>query len=914
MPTASSTTTANGSRFGVQLAWDAHGYEGLGRALVAAAAAVCSTGSWAQDREEADVARLERVVVTGTHIPQTDIEGALPVQVIRREEIERSGVTTVEQLLERVPANFNPVNAASTIGNGTNPGLSSANLRGLGGGSTLVLLNGRRLANYAFDGESVDLNSIPLAAIDRVEVLKDGASAIYGTDAIAGVVNFILRRDYAGAEISADIAATQHGGGNGGYVNAAFGTGDPARDGYNLFAALSYQKDQALKALDRDFARTGYRPELGINKLIPITFPANIIDFEGNKALNPTFANGCAPPSSLPIGSNADDPDHFFDLACGYDGATAIDLLPEVERASAMLRGTWRADASVDVFAEALLGRNRFDAQIAPFGTRAFTSFGDLLYSAGGPYYPAAFAAANKLSGDLPFSYRATELGPRFNSTTTDMQRYVLGAQGQAAGWDYDVAAVYSANSQQNDYSGSYVYLSKFVAALNTGLINPWGPSGPEGDALLASTAYSGTPQTAHGSTSLVNAFASRNITRLAAGPLALALGAEARRERLSYDWDPAVLTGDSPIDTAQQSASGSRNVLALFAELSVPIAAGLDAQLAARYDDYSDFGSTTNPKVALRWQPLRELLLRGSWGTGFRAPPLYTLYAPTSDDGLMGGVKDPIRCPVTGSMDDCRGIVQIYGGGNPDLQAETSTQWNLGLVLEPASGLSIGVDYWNIVQDGIISPLAPEDALRYPDEFADRIIRGPVDPAHPELPGPIVAIDGSQINHGTTKTSGIDVFFNWAAPVQDWGRLRVGLQGTYVRQWETQIDGVNYVSMLGSAVYGAPVPRWRSTLTFDWTRGPWGATLAQVYSSGYTDALPGGDAQPRQVSAWSSWDLQARYSGFDGWQLAAGIRNLFDTEPPLSNQDTSFQVGYNPQVAAPLGRAFYLRVGYAFK
>jgi iron complex outermembrane receptor protein len=888
----------------------AHGCGSLGRGLLAAAGALCCGGSWAEERAEADVARLERVVVTGTHIPQTDIEGALPVQVIRREEIERSGVTTVEQLLERVPANFNPVKAASTIGNGTSPGLSSANLRGLGGGSTLVLLNGRRLANYAFDGESVDLNSIPLAAIDRVEVLKDGASAIYGTDAIAGVINFILRRDYAGAEISADIAATQHGGGNGGYVNAAFGTGDTVRDGYNIFAALSYQKDQALKAIDRAFARTGYRPELGINNLSAITFPANIIDFVGDSALNPTFANGCAPPSSLPI----DDPDPFFAEACGYDAATAIDLLPAVERASAMLRGTWRADASVDVFAEALLGRNRFDTQIAPFGTRAFTSFGLVAYPAGGPYYPSAFAAANELKGELPFSFRATELGPRFNSTTTDMQRYMLGAQGQAAGWDYDFAAVYSANSQQVAYSGSYVYLSKFVAALNTGLINPWGPSDPDGNALLASTAYSGTPQTAHGSTSLVNAFASREIGRLAAGPLALALGAEARHEHLSYDWDPAVLTGDSPIDVAQQSASGSRNVLALFAELSVPIAAGLDAQLAARFDDYSDFGSTTNPKVALRWQPLRELLLRGSWGTGFRAPPLYALYAPTSDAGLMTGVVDPIRCPETDSQQDCSGTVQLYGGGNPGLQAETSTQWNLGLVLEPAPGLSIGVDYWNIVQDGIIAPLAPEDALRYPDEFGDRILRGPADPETPGLPGPIVAIDGSQINHGTTKTSGIDVLLNWAAPAQAWGQLRVGLQGTYVRQWETQIDGVNYVSMLGGAVYGAPVPRWRSTLTFDWTRGPWGATLSQVYSGGYVETRSAKDGRLWQVGAAASWDLQARYAGFDGWQIAAGIRNLFDAEPPPSDHGQSFQTGYNPQAASPLGRVFYLRAGYSFK
>jgi len=887
----------------MQRRWEGRPCPALCRALLAAAGTLWGGPGCAQGSAEAAAAATQRVVVTGTHIPRTDIEGALPVQVIGREEIERSGVTTVEQLLERVPANFNPVNSASTIGNRDRPGLSSANLRGLGGGSTLVLLNGRRLANYAFDGESVDLNSIPLAAIDRVEVLKDGASAIYGTDAIAGVVNFILRRDYVGAEVSADIAATQHGGGNGGYVNVAAGTGDPARDGYNIFATLSYQKDQALKALEREFARTGYRPDQGINNLTGITFPANIADPPNRRSLNPSLASGCAPPSSIPF-----SPPPFFTPACGYDFATEIDLLPEVERASALLRGTWRTDSSLEVFAEALVGRNRFDAQIAP------VAIFPMDYPAGGVHYPSAFAAANGLSGDLRIGYRATELGPRLNGTTSDMQRYVLGAQGDAAGWNYDAAVVYSANSQQQAYGGSYVYTSRLVEAMRTGLINPWGPSGPEGSALLASTVYNGTPQTAHGATSLVNAFASREIARFAAGPLALALGAEARRERLSYDWDPAVLTGDSPIADELASKSGNRDVRALFAELNVPIAPGLDAQLAARFDHYSDFGSTTNPKAALRWQPLRELLLRGSWGTGYRAPPLYSLGQPTSSTGLAFGIEDPLRCPVTDSPEDCFGIVTLYSGGNPNLQPETSTQWNLGLVLEPALDLSIGVDYWNIVQDGIIAPLDPTNALRYPEKFADRIFRGPVDPAFPDLPGPIIAIDGSPINLGTTKTSGVDVFFNWAAPAQDWGRLRVGLQGSYVRQWETQIDGVTYVSLLGSAVHGSPVPRWRSTLTFDWIRGPWGATLSQLYSSGYVDAYPGTNGEPRNVGASASWDLQARYAGFGGWQFAAGIRNLFDTDPPLSNQDRSFQVGYNPQAASPLGRVFYLRTTYAFK
>ncbi len=853
---------------------------------------------------------LDRVVITGSHIPQAALEGPLPVQVITREEIDNSGVTSVEQLLDRVPANVNAVTAAQTVGTVEQPGLAAANLRGLGAGSTLVLLNGRRLANYAFNGEAVDLNTIPLAAIDRVEVLKDGASAIYGTDAIAGVINFILRKDYRGITVAGSFDATQHGGGNSGEASVALGTGDPDRDGYNVFAVLSYQKQQALAGADRDSTSTGYRPELGVNGLSPLTFPSNIIDRPGRRIVNPTYAAGCSPPSSRPIVV----PFPFASPACGFDPAAVADVLPEVERTSALLRGTWRLNPAADVFAEALWARNAFHAEIAPYPQPAVsTPFGSPVYPAGGPYYPTEFAAANGLAGGLLFTWRATELGPRVNTTSTEAQRYVLGVEGQAAGWDYNATVIYNANQQEVEYGGSYVYQSRIIPALRSGLVNPWGPTGPEGQALLAASVYNGTPQTADGSTSQLGAFASKEIAALPAGPLALALGGEARRERLSYDWDPAVLTGDSPIGSRLKAISGSRDVLALFAELNVPIARTLDAQVAARWDDYSDFGSTTNPKAALRWRPLTGLLLRGSWGEGFRAPPLYALNEPSSRSDVLAGVPDPARCPVTGTLEDCLLVVPLTTGGNPDLQPETSTQWNAGIVWEPVPRLSIGVDYWNIEQKGVITAVDPAVIVANESRFPGRVIRGPADSQYPTLPGPIVAVDGSLLNLGTTQTSGIDVAIRWASAPTAAGNFSVGLQGTYVRQFDTQLDGVTTVSLLGDATQGgSPVPRWRSTLTFDWTRGPWGATLAQVYSSGYVEWLVREDTT-RTVGAAASWDLQGRYAGWPGWQIAAGIRNLLDSEPPFS-LTSNFQFGFNPQVSNPLGRTFYLRASYAVR
>lgn len=852
---------------------------------------------------------LERVTITGTHVARSGIEGALPVQVVTREEIDRSGATSIEQVLERITAQVNGFNQALTVGEVTRPGLSSASLRGLGGGATLVLLNGRRLANYAFDGETVDLNSIPLAAVARIEVLKDGASAVYGTDAIAGVINFILRKDYRGAEVSGSFAATQRGSGDSGQLSASYGVGDPAREGYNLFASVTAQKDQRLRAIDRDFARTAFRPEEGINGLSGMTYPANIADRPNRRILNPTAAAGYTPPASLPF-----RPPPFFTQACGYDYAQAIDLLPEAERTSTMARGTWRVDAGLDLFAEGLIVRNRFDVQIAPTAVSPFTPFGNMTYPARGPFYPSEFAAANGLAGNLTLAYRTEELGPRRSSTTGDTKRFALGAEGSYSGWDFNVATVYSANRQENEFVSGFVYISKLVPAMATGLINPFGPSGPEGRALLASTAFTGTPQTAKGSTALLNAFASREFNVLPAGPLAIALGAEARHERLSYDWNPALLTGDPFLGVQPQSVRGDRNVYALFAELNAPIVRGLDAQLAVRHDDYSDFGATTNPKVALRWQAAPMFLVRGSWGRGFRAPPLYALNEPKTSQGPVGGVRDPVRCPITSALEDCFGVVETFAGGNPDLRAETSTQWNVGLVWDVARAFSIGVDYWDIEQRGVINPLDWQNIITYYDAFQARVIRGPVDPALPTLPGPIVAIDQSLINLGTTKTSGLDVTLNGSVQSRGYGSWRISLQGTHVRRWETQIDGVNFVSQLADATTGRPVPRWRSVLTIDWTRGPWGATLGHNYSGGYADQFLRSDGSTRRVGAFLTWDLQARFTGLRNWQLAIGIRNLFDADPPLSNQTRSFQIGFNPQAANPLGRVLYARAGYTLR
>lgn len=845
-----------------------------------------------------------RVTITGSHIARIDAEEALPVRVILREEIERSGAVTLEGLLQKLPANINAVNEAMSVGDVTRPGLSSANLRGLGSGSTLVLLDGRRLANHAFDGESVDLGSIPLAAIDRVEVLADGASAIYGSDAIGGVINVILRKDFVGAQVSAGGRITERGGGNQRQAGFDAGFGDPARDGYNVFVSLAHLKQDRLASRDREFARTAQRPELGLDQLVGATFPANIVDRARLRLLNPSASTGCTPPISLPFRSPP-----FLSPVCGLDPAPWTDLLPSAERSSALLRGSLRLSSSVELFAEALLTRNRLRTQTAPMSIFPFTNLLDpTRYPANGPYYPAAFANANGLSGDLVVAYSAVELGPRLNTVTSTAQRYVAGLEGRHGEWDFNLAAVRSSNRQDHSYGGGWLYINRLTAALRTGLINPWGPSAPEGQALLASTGFNGTPQSAHATTSQVTAVASRALATLPAGATMLALGGEVRSEQLSYIWSPEVLlNGFSPGSDVPQSKSGQRDVQAVHAELSAPIGRGFEAKLAVRHDRYSDFGATTNPKLALRWQPDRRLLLRGSWGTGFRAPPLYSLDAPPGVTQAVAGRADPVRCPVTKSVDDCFFIVQAYVGGNPALQPETSEQRSAGFVWQPAKTLSVGLDYWRVKLDGVIAPLEVDNALRYYDRFSSRFIRGPADTAYPDLPGPIIGLNLSPINLGTTVTAGVDASAMWSKTSPSWGQLRVALHATYVAQHDTQIDGVQYVSTLGNAAISAPVPHWRAALALDWSQGVWGATLSPTYSAGYLDQFPGPDGPARKVGGTSSWDLQLRCTALASQRWTIGIQNLFNRNPPASNQTRTVQVGYNPQLSNPLGRTYYL-------
>ena len=874
--------------------------------LLACGDALCGEMPLVAAQEAADKRRLDTVYVTGSNVARTDIETALPIQVLTREDIQRSGAIDAAALLSQVSANLIGTTDAVFIGNGR-PGLSTVNLRGLGEASTLVLLNGRRAANYATTGSTVNLNFIPVAAIERVEILKDGASAIYGADAMAGVVNFVLRSDFSGVQASAYGAVTEQGGGDQQQATLATGYGDLATDRFNVFVIANYQKHDALPARDRTFSRTAYRPDEFIDngRDRDVTFPANIRigTTENSSWVNPSYAAGCMPPFSIPVPGKQ---------WCGYDHLSFINLLPPIERTNVYAGATWQFAPSHRMFVQYLYSQDRYERVRHVVSTlpAALPANQRLRYPAGGPFYPTEFAAAQGIAGDLEVYYRPFSLGPATDQVRTGAQHVVAGAEGSLVGWSYDVALIYSRNTVKNVSSGN-VSAQRLIDAMWTGLVNPFGPSGPQGEALLAAAAWSGELFHDKSTTTSLEAKASKQVYPLPAGPLALAVGAEARREELDIVFSSEATSGDILNLPQTPSTSGTRTVGAVFAELNVPIARGLEAQLAVRYDHYSDFGGTTNPKVAIRWQPNATWLVRASYGSGFRAPTLPDLRAPVSL-GFTTAQKDPRRCTnPPNPPEDCRGVFRAARGGDPALQAEQSRQWNLGVLWEPAAGYSLGVDYWNISKTKAIGALTDDQIFAQFDLFEPtHIVRGPPSTT---LPGPIAQVIEVTENLGDLRTSGIDVDLTLRGPSTSLGRLGFNLDGTYIDEWQQQLDGVHYVAAVGRSVVGA-VPRWRHYATLNWNLGPWTATLAQVHSSGYTEINPNPPRNERKVGTYDVWNLQGTYSGLRNTVLAAGIKNLFDRAPPFSNQNAQGVVMFDPRYADPRGRLFYAQIVVSFQ
>jgi len=852
-----------------------------------------------------------RIEVTGSNLKRLDGETASPVQVITRGEIERQGILTAAQLLDRISANasFNSYNEAQAIGDAAQPGFAGASLRGLGYARTLVLLNGRRVANYALNSAGVDLNAIPLAAIERVEILKDGASAVYGSDAIAGIVNFITRTSYEGAEALAYGGATQRGGAGVWRAGGSAGTGDLARDGYNVSATVDYQDYAGLAAIDRPYARTAYIPGV-LDATSAASLPANV-DIPGvTGTRNPAYP-ACDPPRSFPTPAGP--------LQCRYDYARAIDVVPPSQRFNAIGNASIDVTRDVRAFAEAAYSHNRFVFRLSPTPiSSATTLHGDpFLLPPTSPFYPAAFVAASGGDPTRPVSvlWRADELGSRTDVATSEQSRIVAGLDGRAHGWDFATSLQYNASKVTDRYTRGWVRESAILPLLDSGRVDPFGPNTPDVLAALRATAVDQDVRHATGTTYAADGKIARDIEGLPVGPSALALGVDWRRERLVQRSADILESGDilASGGTIPSIEPRTRDVAAAYAEFEARPLRGLGVNVAVREDHYSDFGSTTSPKIGVRWQPHATLLVRGTWGSGFRAPSLQGLYQPPVQTNTAGVWDDPLRCPVTHSANDCAVQFNALVGGNPALRPERSRQYAYGIAWSPVPELGVTLSRWHIEVRDLIATLTDQAVFTQFGQYgATNIRRGAPDAAYPGLPGPILAVLLPTTNYGRQEVRGVDVDAHYDLGLGAAGRVALTFSGTYLDSYRQTTPDGEFPDFAGARGAVGAIPRWRHNLAATWSRSAWSATLAQNYQLGYDE--PDAVSGVRRVGSYSLWDLQAQYAGWKDVALAAGVRNLFDTNPPVSNQNQAFQVGYDPTYVDPRGRLFYASLRYAFR
>ena len=888
---------------------------------------------------------LDRVEVTGSLIRRIEGETSLPVVTINVEELQKAGVTNAEQAVKFITqAQGGQVTTRSV--SSTNGAAAYADLRSLGAQRTLVLLNGKRIVSNPFSSVAVDLNTLPLAAVQRIETLPDGASATYGTDAIAGVINFVTRREYRGVTVGAEVQIPQDSGGEVYLANLLGGFGDLATQGWNVYGSLNYRTQKPLRGDERDFGSRSWIPERGFNALSPTTFPGNYSQTVGAVTTivntNPSLP-GCLPPTSINSGPTfAQGGTGLGANVCGADNQTFVNQVPEQDQWSAFLRGSLALGANHTAFVEYFRALNTVVTQQGPSPETGLTMTPASPFYPGNGTTPITDPALNPTQ-PISVSWRTTILGPRANEQENTTQRAIAGVEGSVAGFDYQLAALWSKSEVENIFISGYPQ----TFALRNGVagtggapfLNPFGPQTPAGLAYLQASTVSGLLQEGEGELRSVNGVLSRQFGMLPGGPMTAALGAEYREEEMLYRTDvpkasqaaSSGLAGNAPL------REGDRSLSAVALELSFPLSKNFEVNAAVRYDHYSDVGSTVNPKVSFRYRPTEQLLLRGSYNTGFTAPTLTQLNLPQQNTFTATRYNDPVLCPngvpAPGAQAsrDCGLQFQRLQGGNQALQPEESRAWTFGFVMQPVPSFSFGIDYWSYEITDAISTIGDQTIFGDPARYANLFVRCSQAPAdrrillgacqNPGTADPIAYVIDIFQNLGDVETSGIDIQANWQGPATPYGRFSIGVRGTYVIDYEFQVvKGGQFFNPVGNfnAQFGGPVIRYQQVTTLGWQQSAWSASLFHRFLSGYRDQNSAASVAPgfrnNKVRDYSIFDLSASYTGFRNITLRGGILNLLNTDPSFSNQTARFNArGYDDQWTNPIGRAFVLAASYRF-
>jgi iron complex outermembrane receptor protein len=901
----------------------------LGGALVCLSA----NGQQAPAPLSTDTAELQEIVVTGTMIKRVNAETAEAITVLKSDDLKAQGIENVEQAMNTLTSSNPSLNIASSVGTFSGGG-TYADLRGLGRGRTLVLLDGQRLAPNAFDGLGVDLGGIPFSAIDSVQVLREGASALYGSDAIAGVINFITKKNYQGGEVQVNFDHPQEAGGGSGLADVTFGHGDLASDGYNFMITGSYSKQQELQATQRAFSATAFNPALGVpNTNYPGSWPGTVLDANGN-----LFQSGypaCA--------GNPQLTRYYGD--CSYRYSAATDLLPESHEISGMASFTKALPANNQVQVQYFWSQSEVNAYSGPI-------FYDFHLTPGEPYFPTAAqltcdrGPAN-CSGPPNLTVPITAFwsdpnNNRYSGNLNVEQRVVVTFSGSNAGWDYSTDFNYSKNTNDDRNTGGYPNeaLLKSGGVLNP-LINPFGPQSAAGQALINSSYINGEYEVGEYTRWSVDGHASHPLGDAfnAGTPATVAVGATASGERFTNTTTPYNTLVSAATGLTDFSVEGTRQIGAAFIELDVPITKALDLDISDRQDRYSDFGTTNNAKVSVRYQPVDILTFRGTASTGFRAPTLFNLYQgdslAASTSGTMGQ-GNPFCSPGNYTAEWTPATCQAQGiglyGGNKTLTPETSQNFDFGIIVQPIPDLGITLDYYRILIKNTIGTVPANAIYGAPTTFSNYIVPATSGPYAGTLPPTIAEsavcvpytapscgyIDLLFSNTGRITTDGFDLSIQYRqqTPI---GTFHEDLEGTAVTQFlRQQYNGGPLLNLVGNLQIQTlnPAFRWQHNVRVDWTSPGkmWGGGLSDRFYSGYVDEFADANGNLRKVGSYSLVDGYASVKPTKQLAVLFGIKNLFNTSPPYTNaSQNNFAAGYNALIADPLLRNFYINLKYTF-
>ncbi|MGY0620317.1 TonB-dependent receptor plug domain-containing protein [Lysobacter sp. A378] len=944
-------------------------------ALVVGATTLAGSGvALAQDadQEGQQATTLDRIEVTGSRIRSVDAETSQPVLVLSREDIAKQGVTSVAEVLNRISAAGPSINR--TFNNGGD-GSATISLRNLGSSRTLVLVDGRRWVSGL--GGSVDLNTIPASIIERVEVLKDGASAIYGSDAIAGVINVITRDNYEGAEIRTHLGQFNQGDGERNSIEATIGANGERG---NVIMSLSRVEEGEVMGGDR---AQSHDPVFGLGSARYSGYSANgkiwnagpLDDGDDGWSefgIVPPGATGTGPAGQQRYGIDQIVP--WDPAQHAYNFAADNYLLTPQTRTSMYLKGRYDITDNISLRADALYNERRSSQQLAGFPLSGGPDLGNAADTvlSGDSYFNPYNTNYGGDGRDLTWSHRLTEQLRVYEQNVKTFHTYV-GFEGsfQFADryFDWDVGYNFNKSDQEDAQIGD-ANMVNVAAGVGPSFLDPdsgrvvcgtpgniiegcvpFNPLAPAGSIPAEQMDYIlFTAQDAYQSRSeSFTANLSGEIVELPAGMMGFAAGIESRKES-GFDRPDAFVAAGYTSGNSRQPTAGAYDLDEIYGELLIPILADmpgaqlLEVSLASRYSDYSNFGDTTNSKFGFKWKPIDDLLVRGNWAEGFRAPPITTLFRGLSDSYIQFGdicssdftgrtatiaancLADGVPADFiqrTNSGDEYFGqtIFPFSLGGNPDAGPETSTSTTLGLVYSPSyvTGLDISLDWWNIeIKNALDSPTTEyilnqcyaEGNQAYCALFSRR-------PEDSQI-GQLLLVPQ---NLSVIEAEGYDLDVNYRMAEGAYGQFTFGLNASYTAKWDTQFtpeeEPDNRVGM-----YYQDDPNWRlrGNGSLDWTMGDFGVTWISRYYSGLEETCPvpgfglcsdedrrneNGPAPRNHIGSTTYHDVQARYELPWNGTVKLGVNNVFKKRSPTAF--SAFANSFDPQYDIPDSQYIYM-------